>query len=113
MTGPRALSLRLCLLCGRLRTGSLRQHRANFLCRPPPGLRLIGQNVQHRFQILSVGFAQRRTRALDTDESRDVVARYIEKQKYTFPVLLAGQEVLDLYDIHLYRALLSLIGTAW
>ena len=41
--------------------------------------------------------------ALDVNEPKDVVAEYIAKEKFTFPVLLAnGADVMDHYGVHAY-----------
>ena len=46
--------------------------------------------------------------ALDAKEEKDVVAKFIEKQKYTFPVLLTPSEVLDGYRIHAYPSVFAI-----
>jgi hypothetical protein len=46
--------------------------------------------------------------AVDGNEAEDVVAEYIAKEKYTFPVLLSqGTDVVERYSVNAYPTLVA------
>ena len=47
--------------------------------------------------------------AIDVNEGEDIVAEYIDKEKYTFPVLFSeGSDVLERYSVNAYPTLVAI-----